>query len=254
MIAIGFWLARSPRRLRAGRVLIAAGALLLLLLSNNLVSFWLIRPLEGRYPAIAALSPGIPPPAALAACRYVVVLGGGHADIAALPAASQLSPSSLARLVEGVRILRMLPQAELIVSGPPLHPDPGPGNPSHASILAAAAVSLGIDPSRIRLIESARDTEQESFAVRKIAGDDPVALVTSAWHMPRAAADFEAAGVHFVPCPADFKARMGDDFLWTDVSWDVDSLERSTAAIHERLGSLWMRLRGAKVERDLRAR
>jgi uncharacterized SAM-binding protein YcdF (DUF218 family) len=243
LIAAGWWLARRPDRVRCGRRLTAAGIGLLFLLSNNAVSFWLLRPLENRYPPIGEFRPGLPPPPQLAACRFVVVLGGGHADLGALPASSKLSTSALSRLAEGVRLCRELPSARLIVSGPAVG-----GNPSHASVLAQAAASLGVEPARILLVDTARDTEDEARAVRRIAGDAAVALVTSAWHMPRAVGDFRAAGVDVVPCPADFGARIPDDFGWRDIGWDVESLGRSTEAVHERIGQAWMLLHGKPVK------
>jgi len=168
-----------------------------------------------------------------------VVLGGGQSDMRGLAATSQLSPGSLGRLVEGVRLLGQLPLGWLIVSGPAYG-----RNRSHAATLAQAAVSLGVDRSRILLIETALDTEDESGAVKAIVGDAPVALVTSACHMPRAAALFRAAQVNALPCPADFNARFDPEFRWVDLNWDVASLERSTLAVHERLGYFWLWLRG----------
>jgi hypothetical protein len=38
-------------------------------------------------------------------------------------------------------------------------------------------------------------------------------------------------------------ARPGADTGWQLVAWDLGALERSTKAIHERLGLLWVRLR-----------
>jgi uncharacterized SAM-binding protein YcdF (DUF218 family) len=219
--------------------LVISATVLLLLFSNKVVSTWLVRPLESRYASIPELTAGIPPPPALADCRYVVVLGGGHSDTPGLPVTHQLSPSALGRLVEGVRLLRALPNARLIVSGPGVG-----GNPSHASVLARAAESLGIDPRRISLIDTARDTEDEAAAVRVLVGHERIALVTSAWHLPRAAALFRTAGVETLPCPADFSARPNVDFRWVDLTWDTASLERSTWAVRERLGYLWLRLRG----------
>ena len=139
-----------------------------------------------------------------------------------------------------MRILRVLPGARLVVSGPG-----DPGHPTHAAVLAAAAESLGVSASRITLIESARDTEEESRAVAKIARGQRTALVTSAWHMPRAAHLFRSAGIDFVACPADFMARDDGRLNWTSAGWDSESLIRSTMAVHEWLGSLWLRLRGA---------
>ncbi len=239
LMLAGLWLMRSRRRQNLGRGLVIAGVLLLLLFSNNLVSTWLIRPLEAHYPPQPEFTPGAPLPPALARCRYVVVLGGGHGDDASLPATGQLSPFALARIVEGVRLLRLLPEARLIVTGP------ASGNhPTHASVLAAAAVALGAPAERIVKIETARDTEEESQAVRQLIGDAPVALVTSAWHLPRAAALFRHAGVDALPCPADFLAKPVPGWHGSDLICEPEALARSTYAVREHIGRLWIWLRG----------
>ena len=225
---------------KAGRTCLALSALVFLCFSSRAVSVLLLAPLEARFPAIPEAGPDGAAPTAVAGCRYVVVLGGGHADVPSLPAVGQLSTSALARITEAVRLVRLLPDAQLIVSGPG-----SPGRPSHASILARAAESLGFDPRRILQIDTALDTEDESHEVARRVGSARVALVTSAWHMPRAAALFRKAGVAFVACPSDFVARGGRELHWSDVAWDSESLERSTLALHERLGLLWLRLRGA---------
>ena len=191
----------SRRRPRLGRGLTLTAAALLILFANKFVSNGLIAPLEDRYPAVPEILADAPVPARLAGCGLVVVLGGGHVDVPAWPAVERLSGSSLGRISEAVRILRVVPNARLIVSGPGM-----PGRPSHGAVQAQAARSLGIDPARIIVIDSAHDTEDEAHAVARMAGKTRVALVTSAWHMPRAAALFRDAGVDFVPCPADFVA------------------------------------------------
>lgn len=239
LLVSGLLLARSPRGSKAGRRLLVLAAVLLLLFSNKAVSSWLVGPLEGRYPAVPEVAAGAPLPASIAGSRFVVVLGGGHWDMPGLPATGQLSVSALGRIVEAVRLLRLLPGARLIVSGPA-----EPGRPSHAAVLARAAESLGVDPGRISLVETALDTEDESLAVARLAGKARIALVTSASHMPRAAALFRRAGVDFAPCPADFVARGNLQLRWSDLAWDSESLERSTLAVHEWVGLLWLRLRG----------
>jgi uncharacterized SAM-binding protein YcdF (DUF218 family) len=239
MLVAGILVAHLGRRSRLGRALVGVAAALLLLFSNKGVSNGLLRPLEARYPPIPELAPGAPLPRALGRCRFVAVLGGGHSDIPGMPATSQLSSSALGRIVEAVRLLRVLPDARLIVSGPG-----EPGRPSHAAVLAQAARSLGVDPARITLIETALDTEDEAAAVAAIVGGAPVALVTSAWHMPRAALLFRRTGTDFLACPADFEARAGPRTHLGDLGWDSESLERSTFAVHEWLGLLWLRIRG----------
>src|SRR5580698_7326498 len=168
LLVVGTCYLFSPRLNRLGRRLVAMGTLLLVLFCNKFVSTALIQPLEQRFPAVPGLSAGAPVPARLAACRYIVVLGGGHGDVASLSATNKLSSSGLARLVEGVRLARLLPQARLIVSGPGV-----PGFPSHGAVLAQAAVSLGIDRSRILVIDDAHDTEDESQKTKAIVGPAP---------------------------------------------------------------------------------
>jgi uncharacterized SAM-binding protein YcdF (DUF218 family) len=239
MLVAGLLLTRRGRQSKKGRTLIVAGTIFLLLFSNKWFSNGLLKPLESHYPAIPEFSANVPVPDALARCRYVVVLGGGHSYLPAAPATGKLSTSALSRIVEAVRIAGALPGARLIVSGPAEN-----GHPSHASVLAQAAISLGVDPARIDLVDTALDTEDEAAAVFRLAGKAPVALVTSAWHMPRAAALFKKGGVDFVACPADFNARSGPLTRLSDLSWDSESLERSTLAAHEWLGLLWLRLKG----------
>jgi uncharacterized SAM-binding protein YcdF (DUF218 family) len=238
MIA-GLVLTRRERRRRLGRILLSTGLALLIVFTNKAVSRWLIGPLEAAYPPIPELTQLSPVPAELAACRYVVVLGGGHGDMPGLSATNKLSTSGLGRLIEGVRLARALPEATVIVSGP----SDGRGE-THARVLARAAESLGLAARRIRLIETARDTEDEAHAVKAIVGDGKVALVTSAGHMPRAAGLFRKAGVAVLPCPADYLNKPNPDFRWTDYSWDSDSLDRSTFAVHESIGYFWAWLQG----------
>jgi uncharacterized SAM-binding protein YcdF (DUF218 family) len=214
------------------------GAGLLLLFSNKLVSSWLVRPFEDRYPPIPELR-GEAVPASLAACRHVVVLGSGNGNTPGRSDLGQLSNSAIARLTEAVRILRVLPEAKLVLSGPPIH-----DHPSHATVMARSALSLGIDGSRIILIEQVRDTEDESLAVSGRIGREPFALVTTAWHMPRAVALFRHAGLSPLPCPTDYLAHDDGEWRWNNLLWDVDSLARSTAAIRETLGYTWIWLRG----------
>lgn len=239
MLVLGLLLSRRPRRHAAGRVLCVLSALLLFLFSNRAVSNWLVRPLESSFEAIPELRAGQPLPGQLKDCEYVVVLGSGSSLIRGVPATGRLTTSGLERIVEAVRLLRALPAARLVVSGPA-----ETGRPSHATVLAQAAEALGVDASRITLIETARDTEDESRAVEKMAGRSRVGLVTSAWHMPRSARLFRAAGVSFVACPADYASRDNPGSWWADLAFDSESLERSTLAVHEWLGLLWLRLRG----------
>mgnify|MGYP003841058961 CR=1 FL=1 len=242
LLAVGLCVLLWSRRARLGRGLLFAGTILLMLFSNKFVSHALVRPLETRYPAIPEFVAGAPLPPELAACRFVVVLGSGNGNAPGLSATNQLSVSGLARLTEAVRLLRVLPDARAIISGPGyLHQ---PERPTHAAVVLRAAESLGFDSRRATLIENAIDTEEESLAVKRLVGTAPFALVTSAWHLPRTMALFRHAGLTPLPCPADYNARDGDELEWRDFLWDTESLGRSTWAVRERIGYLWIWLRG----------
>ncbi|HSI08600.1 MAG TPA: ElyC/SanA/YdcF family protein [Rariglobus sp.] len=241
LIIAGALLWRFSRFQRTARTCVITGGLWLLACSNVGVGTWLVRGLENQFPAQPAFAPATPPPADLARCRYIVVLGGGHTPVAAWSANNQLSTSALSRIVEGVRIARALPNATLIVTGPG---DPDEPGPTHAHLYAEVAVSLGIPRDRIIEISDPRDTEQEAVAIHAISQSAPVALVTSAWHMPRSVALCRRAGFDPVACPSDFSARP-PKLRFTDwISWNLGGLERSTKAIYERIGATWSRLRG----------
>lgn len=238
LVVAGLIFLLATKRTRLARGLLIAGVTLFALFANKLVSVALVRPLEATFPAIPELLPGAPVPAALERCRYIVVLGSGHSNSPGFSANNQLASSALARIVEGVRLLRMLPEAKLILTG-----GGEPGYPTHAAVLGRVAQELGIPAERLLRVESVRDTEDEAHAVHTLIGDAPVALVTTAWHLPRAAGLFRRAGIDTLPCPTNYTARPSPNFQWSEFDWDVESLERSTAAVRERIGYTWVWLR-----------
>jgi uncharacterized SAM-binding protein YcdF (DUF218 family) len=111
-------------------------------------------------------------------------------------------------------------------------------------LLQEVAVALGVPSERIMQIDTARDTEQEALALRAVVAGEPVALVSSAWHLPRAMALCRRQGLDVLACPTDYAARPPRlrpvDFL----SWNLSGLERSTKAVYEYIGASWSRLRG----------
>lgn len=239
LILVGTLLAVFTRRVRLGRGLALTGLGLLLVLSHKQTGMALLSPLEYRYPAIPELAAGASLPQDLAACRTIVVLGGGHTDTPGLADSHRLSSSALARIAEGVRLAHLLPQARVICTGPGQ-----PGYATHAAVLAGAARGLGVGAGRLQLLENVRDTQDEARALAELLGPEPFALVTSASHMPRAVALMRRHGLAPVPCPTDFVTKPNPNFRWNDWTCDLSGLERSTKAVYEYTGLLWARLRG----------
>ncbi len=239
LMTLGTLFLFSAKRARLGRRLLVGGFALLLIFSNRFVSRSLIQPLEMRHPAVPDLLAGAALPDRLAACKFIVVLGGGDGFAPGLAANQLLNSSSIARIVEGVRLAHALPEAKLILSGPTT----GPVD-SHATLLARTAIALGIHAGRIIRTEEARDTEEEVAVVQRLTNGAPIAVVTSAWHMPRAMALFHHHKIAALPCPTDYYSHTDGQSFIGDFGWELPALIRSTVAVRERIGYLWIWLRG----------
>lgn len=238
-VVVGYILIRYTRYRRLGRFCVGFAVIVVLIFTNKFVSKSLMRSLELEYPAIPEFVAGEPLPPQIASCRYVVVLGGGNGVTPGLAASNLLSGASLSRFVEGLRIWRALPDAKLIVTGGGRE-----GEVPNARYIARAALAFGVPEERLLVIDRARDTEDESRAVKALVSDGRVALVTSAWHMPRAYALFRSAGIDTVAGPADFSTHLDPGFRIDDYTWSFWAIGGSERGLRERLGHLWIWLRG----------
>jgi uncharacterized SAM-binding protein YcdF (DUF218 family) len=219
------------QRQRLGRVAVAAGVVVLLLAGYGTVPGLLIDPLERRYAAltpaaVAALSP---------APEAIVVLGSGfHAD-PSLPPNDELDAIALARLVEGVRLARLLPRARLVLSG-------GLGQ---AEALAETAAFLGVARERLVLENGSVDTADEAVLLRPLVGAAPFLLVTSAAHMSRSMALCRKQALRPIGAPAGFIGTEGGGG-WSLVNLvpRAEAFVLADHAIHEWIGLVWSHLRG----------
>jgi len=88
-------------------------------------------------------------------------------------------------------------------------------------------------------------TYEDARAVEAILGErdlDRVLLVTSALHMPRALATFQAAGIATFPAPTDFEVTdvpQTGTYAWLP---DNDAFWAAGRAFHEYIGFAWYRL------------
>jgi uncharacterized SAM-binding protein YcdF (DUF218 family) len=94
----------------------------------------------------------------------------------------------------------------------------------------------GVDMTRVTLEGGSRTTRENARQVAALLGpscQEPWLLVTSAWHMPRAMAEFESVGCRVTAYPVDF--RTGDVTPLTEYAM-AQSLLRWQTALHEWLG------------------
>lgn len=187
------------RKRRGGLALTTASLALLWLLSCEGVAVWLARTALPQFaPAsVAQLKTG--------GVQAIVVLGGGLLPEAPEYGQAQPSARTAARLRYGIWLARQ--------SGLPIAFSGGTGwaagsgqAASEASV--AARVALQEYGVKLRWTEAlSRDTAGNARLLTPLLRQDGVqriALVTDAWHLPRAVAAFERAGLSVSPAPMGF--------------------------------------------------
>jgi len=205
--------------------LLSATLVVFLALSSGPVKEALLRPLEYRYP----------PYPATAQVDAIVVLGGGvlngspdEGGQASLPV------DSLKRTAYAFTLFRRI-GVPIIVSGGVVWNTRNSN--AEADVMAATLAKLGIPESFIIREPRSKSTWENAREVSRILAarrETQVALVTSAYHMPRAVLAFSRAGVSTIPAPTDYKSVSRGAFVDSLPSWD--SLEMSFKALHEYLG------------------
>jgi len=171
--------------------------------------------------------------------RHVVVLGSGHVSDPSLLTTSQMGGSSLYRLVEGIRISRLLPDSKLVISGGKNRWDPV----ANTQVVGDVALRIGIAPEMIVIEKRPKDTFEEAEILKGLLAKKPFVLVTSAAHMKRAMTIFEKLGMQPLPAPTDFilKNRPGAKID----SWlpSCGNLGISKRVIYEWMGEIWRRMK-----------
>ncbi len=233
-ILLGLFLACYTRRKRAGHLLILIALTTLTLFSITPVSNTLVASLENQYPSYQPQAT-----AETAHIRYVVVLGGGHISDPAVPVTSQINPSTLARVTEGVRLHKMLPSSRLVLSGGKVFDDQ-----PEAETMRQVAIIMGVKEENIVLDRRSRDTREQAINIKSLTRESGFILVTSAMHMPRSMALFEHQGLTPIPAPTHHRARKqvlsGPAYFLPN----ANALLKSEQITHEYIGMAWAWLRG----------
>jgi uncharacterized SAM-binding protein YcdF (DUF218 family) len=192
-----------------------------------------LRPLEDRYPALEL--------SRLPDVDAVVVLGAGSVDASPDEGGGTALTREAARRVTWGAALARLAGVPVVVSGGRAWERGGGDAESTAARrllerLGVPAGSIVEDPRSRDTWENARQT------LSLVPEGGAVALVTSAYHMPRAVLAFASAGVACVPAPTDYRARRGryDVFSFTP---SFGCLAESFQAIREYVGLIWYRRR-----------
>ena len=224
------------KKIKTGKYLIFTSLVWLFAISTSLVSRYPILFLESQNNVLLSI------PDSLSTSKiYIMVLGGGHSDDARLPGVDQLNNNSLGRLSEGIRILGLLPQSKLILSGW------GAGHTTcQAEVLAHAAKELGVPDSCLLMLKKPWNTKDEANEyVKNFGRNNQLIIVTDALHMPRALYHFRNAGLNPIPAPTNHIIKKGTKESYIGLlvpsGSNIKNLERT---FHEYIGFLWALLGG----------
>jgi len=193
----------------------------------------MLEPIEARIPA----------PEGLGAIDGIVVLGGGEDMLASRYWARPELGDGGDRHIVALALARQYPEARVLFTGGSgrlrdVGSDlGGRGLMTEAEISQQLFTGQGIAPERLLFESRSRNTSENArfgHALVSPRTDERWALITSAFHMPRAVQSFAAAGwVDVIPVPVDYRSRA-----WTDgLGWNLPrNLTLMNIAIREWVG------------------
>jgi uncharacterized SAM-binding protein YcdF (DUF218 family) len=222
---------------RMGLRLVLSGAALYAIMGFSPIANWLLIPLERGYATNATET---------AEPTGIIVLGGAISGAAGYGAGRVMLNDAADRMIEAVRLAQKYPAAPLIFSGGKSDLFEFEERETEAELARRFFESFNIRPPRLKLEDRSRNTLENAVFTAKLVDPQPNqrwALVTSAFHMPRALALFQAQGFRIVPAPADLKTR-GDNDRWQIFGKPSDGLRRVDIAAKEWVGLFIAWLRG----------
>jgi uncharacterized SAM-binding protein YcdF (DUF218 family) len=235
MLLLAAFLFLWIKRKKTAKIIFLVSGLWFLIITTRPVPLWLVKNLEDNYPQLQDSVINTLPDSI-----NIIVLGGGHSDDKNLAPNNQLSTVALGRLVEGIRIQKMILGSKLILSG-----YSGRSELAQAVVMCRTALCLSVDSSSIAISQLPSNTRSEAEEyVRNFGRVKRLIIVTSAIHLPRAMMLFKKYGLNPIPAPANFIIKYGsvkNPWRWVPSGGNVTMME---SAIHEYGGSIWNRLGG----------
>jgi uncharacterized SAM-binding protein YcdF (DUF218 family) len=207
---------------RRRRAIALTGITLLWIASLPAVSFGLAFILESQYPHLV--------PEQCPKADAIVALGGIAGEMKRFPGQIEWE-ESVDRFEMAVKLYRMQ-KAPVIVFTRARWPTDD-REITEGDLLRRAAIDHGVPDEAIRLTRTVATTVDEAEAVKDYLmhnNSKRVILVTSAYHMSRAAFLFRRAKVDFAPFPVDYHAD-----LW---EWKFDNFVPKSSALAETEKSL----------------
>ena len=168
--------------------------------------------------------------------QTLLVLSGGSNSFTSSVPSHNLSPITLCRTLEGVRLARQLIHQNrtplLILSG---------GGRTGQS-MQKTAIMLGIPPQDTQVAGSAKDTQSEAESVKQQLKGQTFMLVTSASHMPRAMHLFQRLHLHPIAAPTCFTYDTHNSISLLNWIPRASRIKWFNQAWHEYLGLTWSQI------------
>lgn len=213
-----------------------AALVVLYVASMEVVGTGLTRQLESKYPVILLNeAPKV---------DAIVVLSGVLGP--------EVKPGQILNLGEGVERLEagiqlwQVKKAEWLVFTGGRIPWQGQAE-TEGAVLRRIAIERGVPGDRILVTGEVGNTADEARLVKGVLADhgfEKILLVTTAWHMPRAARMFVKAGVGFVAFPVDFRSGENEKTTLLDFLPSAGGLRSTETALREWYGIAYYALRG----------
>jgi uncharacterized SAM-binding protein YcdF (DUF218 family) len=175
----------------------------------------------------------------------IVILGAGSYTIRDWSGNEYSTTDGYAasRVLEAVRVFRLIDPAWVISSGGKVRPDDRAIETGLA--MRDLLLMLGVPAGRVLTETSSRNTHEEALAVAALLTRLKIGravIVTSDFHMRRTLGAFRAAGIHGIP--AIVRDPFPPETFWEWIVPGPDALWRSDLMAHEVLGIAYYAARG----------
>lgn len=241
---LGWVLARFTRFKRTGRACELLAGCMFLAFAYGWGGQLLFR-LERQYPPFA------PTPDECERLRGcdVLVLGQGMTSDSDLPVRYRVNATFCQRLLEGVRVSRLIPESRILISMAGEAPQK-----DKEQFVAEYAFEVGLPRGRFVIINGARDTAEEVRMALGVTRTNRLILATSATHMPRAVHIVAKASAYALPAPCDYTRLSVSHSEWSLSNLPFPSshgFELSQRAAHEWLGASYEALAPGNAPSEL---
>ena len=168
----------------------------------------------------------------------IVILGGGlYTDAVEYGGGATLHGRTLERVRYGAWLYRRIGKPILVSGGAPKGDEP-----EGQVMRAVLEQEFGVPVTWVEDRSSnTRQNARFSAGMLREAGIRRIYLVSQVWHLPRAAREFERAGLTVFPAGTGYQSPVKPELM--DFLPSARSLNTSFYACHEWVGLLWYRIR-----------